>query len=157
MVELDAYAADCRLYGNIEIGVGRMSDQFNETTDLHVLNARVEDLADGHVVALPELQVERDELCAVVVGGPRGDVERRLTTKTTPVEVDIGPYRILGMVHGPRGGDPFGAVLRRGAWVPLTEANVMYVRGGQEIRDRVPVLLVNRHLMRTFREFFPGG
>jgi hypothetical protein len=41
--------------------------------------------------------------------------------------------------------------------VPLTEANVMYVRGGQEIRDRVPVLLVNRHLMRTFREFFPGG
>jgi hypothetical protein len=153
MVELDAYAADCRLYGHIELSDERMSDQLNYATELVVRNARVEDLGDGHVVDLPELSVERDELCAVVAGGPRGDVARRLTTKTTPVEVEIGPYRILGMIHGPRGGDPFGAVLRRGAWVPLTEANVMYFRGGEEVRDRVPVLLVNRHMMRTFREF----
>jgi hypothetical protein len=152
MVELDAYAADCRLYGQIDLAEGRMSDQFNDTAELLVLNARVQDLGDGHVVDLPELRVERDELCAIVVEGPRGDAARRLTTKTTPVEVDIGPYRILGMVHGPRGGDPFGAVLRRGAWVPLTQANVLYVRGGEDVRDRVPVLLVNRHLMRTFRE-----
>jgi hypothetical protein len=129
-----------------------MSDQFNDTSELLVLNARVEDLGDGHVVDMPELRVERDELCAVVADGSRGDAARRLTTKTTPVEVDIGPYRILGNVHGPRGGDPFGAVLRRGAWVPLTQANVLYVRGGQDVRDRVPVLLVNRHLMRSFRE-----
>ena len=152
MVQLDAYAADCRLYGHIEIAEGRMSDQLNDTTELLVLNARVEDLGDGHVVDLPELRVERDELCAVVAEGARGDAARRLPTKTTPVEVDIGPYRILGMVHGPRGGDPFGAVLRRGAWVPLTQASVLYVRGGEDVRDRVPVLLVNRHLMRTFRE-----
>jgi hypothetical protein len=152
MVELDAYAADCRLYGHIELAEGRMSDQFNDTSELLVLNARVEDLGDGHVVDMPELRVERDELCAVVADGSRGDAARRLTTKTTPVEVDIGPYRILGNVHGPRGGDPFGAVLRRGAWVPLTQANVLYVRGGQDVRDRVPVLLVNRHLMRSFRE-----
>ena len=153
MVELDAYAADCRVYGQVELGADRMSDQLNNTAELHVQDARLEDLADGHVVALPELTVDHGELCAVVANGPRGDAARRLNTRTARVEVEVGPYRVVGRVHGPPTADPFAAVMKRGAWVPLTEATVTYRRGEDEISERVTTLLVNRHLMRVFREF----
>jgi hypothetical protein len=41
--------------------------------------------------------------------------------------------------------------LRRAAWLPLTEATVTYRRGPDDVTDKVTTLLVNRHLMRTFR------
>lgn len=151
MFDIDAYAADCRVHGQVELTDSRLSDQLNGSVELLVRDVRIEDLGDGHVVVMPEITVGHEELCAVVASGPRGDEARRLTTKTSHVEVDIGPYRIVGWVHSPRGGDPFGSVLRRGAWVPLTDVSVSYLRSGEEVRDRVPTLLVNRHLMRTFR------
>jgi hypothetical protein len=153
MVQLDAYAADCRVWGQVELVEGRISDQLNNTAQLQILDAHIEDLADGHVVTMPQLTVAHEELCAVVACGPRGDAARRLTTRTMRVEVEIGPYRVEGMVHGPRAGDPFASVLRRATWVPLTEAIVLYRRGEVDVREKVTTLLVNRHLMRLFREF----
>jgi hypothetical protein len=35
----------------------------------------------------------------------------------------------------------------------MTEAIVTYVRGGDDISDKVTTLLVNRDLMRSFRVF----
>jgi hypothetical protein len=151
MIELDAYAADCRLYGYVEFGEGRVSDQLNSTLELHIQYARLEDLADGHVVEMPELIVACDELCAVVASGPRGDTARRLHTQTTRVEVEVGPYRVHGRVHGTSASEPLGWVLRRAAWVPLTEATVMYRRGADDVSEEVATLLVNRQLMRSFR------
>jgi hypothetical protein len=134
MLDIDAYAADWRMHGQIEPAQVRLSDELNASDELHIRDARFEDLA------------------AVVASGPRGEEARRLTTKTSHVEVEIGPYRIVGWVHSPRGGDPVGSVLRRGAWVPLTDVTVFYLRSGENVRDRVPTLLVNRNLMRAFRE-----
>jgi hypothetical protein len=151
MVELDAYAADFRLYGHVELGEGRLSDQLNSTAELHLRDARLEDLGDGQMVAMPKLKVALDELCAVVATGPRGDAARRLNTRTAHVEVEVGPYRVVGRVHGPQTADPFASVLRRAAWVPLTEATVTYRRGGEDVTDRVATLLVNRHRMHSFR------
>jgi hypothetical protein len=153
MAELDAYANDCRLYGQVDLGDGRLSDQLNGTLELHIRDARLEDLADGHVVAIPELSVAHEELCAVVASGPRGDPARRLNTRTAHVEVEIGPYRVVGRVHGPPTADPFASVLRRAGWVPMTEVTVTYRRGEEDVSEKVTTLLVNRHLMRTFREF----
>jgi hypothetical protein len=153
MVELDAYAADFRLYGHVELGEGRLSDQLNSTAELLIRDAHLEDLADGHVVARRELTVAHDELCAVVASGPRGDAARRLNTRTAHVEVEVGPYRVVGRVHGPQTADPFASVLRRAAWVPLTEATVAYSRGGEDVTDSLATLLVNRHFMRSFRVF----
>jgi hypothetical protein len=31
MIELDAYAVDCRVHGQVEFGEGRLSDQLNRT------------------------------------------------------------------------------------------------------------------------------
>ena len=153
MVEFDAYASDCRVYGQVELGEGRLSDQINGTEELHILDARLEDLADGHIVAMPELSVGHEELCAVVATGPRGDPARRLNTRTARVEVEVGPYRVVGRVHGPPTADPFASVLRRAGWIPMTEVTVTYRRGLDDVSEKVVTLLVNRHLMRTFRVF----
>ena len=157
MVELLAYAADCRVHGQIELAEARLSDQLNGTLELLVLDARIEDLADGHVVATPELTVSRDELCAVVASGPRGDAARRLHTITTRVEVEVGPYWIVGWVHSMPTSGPLDAFLRQVAWVPLTEATVKYRYGAADVRDKVTTLLVNRHLMCSFRAVEEAG
>jgi hypothetical protein len=153
VVEFDAYAADCRAFGQVELGVGRLSDELDRAPELVVRDVRLEDLADGHVVAMPELSIALDELCAVVANGPRGDPARRLRTRTARVEVEVGPYRIVGRVHGPPASDPVASVLRHAAWVPLTEATVTYQRGADDVNEEVETLLVNCHLMRSFRAF----
>jgi hypothetical protein len=151
MVEFDAYAADCRLHGQVEVGEGRLSDQLDHAMELVVRDARLVGLADGRVVAMPELTVARDELCAVVASGPRGDTARRLNTRTILVEAEVGPYLVVGRVHGTPTSQPLGLALRRQAWVPLTEATVMYRVGADDVREEITTLLVNRHRMRSFR------
>ena len=149
MVAFDAYAADCRVYGQVDLTEGRLSDQINRTAEVVVRNVQIEDLADGHVITMPELAVGSDELCAVVAHGPRGDVARRLTTRTARVEIHTGPYLVVGRLHGPPTSDPLNLAMRRAAWVPLTEASVRYRRGTDDVKDEVTTLLVNRNLMRS--------
>jgi hypothetical protein len=149
--QFDAYATDCRLYGLVDSGESRLTDFLNANPELVVHEARLESLADGHVVDSPELTVSRDELCAVVASGPRGEAARRLRTHATRVVVDLGAYRIVGSVHGTPASDPVAIALRREAWVPLTEATVTYRRGADEVTDDVDTLLVNRPAATTFR------
>src|ERR1035437_4832214 len=126
MVEIDAYAADCPVHGQVEVGEGRLSDQLNRTPDLLIRDARLEGLDDGQLVDMSEVTIARDELCAVVVSGPRGDVARRLHTRTTHVEVEVGPYLVEGRVHGTPASEPLADFLRQVAWVPQTEATVRW-------------------------------
>jgi hypothetical protein len=151
MVEITAYAADCRLYGRADLGDRRLTDELNAALELHLSDARLESLADGHLVELPELTVGREELFAVVASGPRGDAARRLRTHALPVEVDLGPYHVAGAVHGTPASDPLGAVLRRASWVPLTEVTLTYRMGADFISEEVATLLVNRGLASSFR------
>ena len=151
MLALDAYAADCRLFGLVDPGDGRLTDFLNATPELYLREARLESLADGHLTETIELTVARDELCAVVASGPRGDLARRLRTHTTRVEMNLGPYQIVGLVHGTPASEPLGVAFRRAPWVPLTEATVTYRRGPDSISDDVPALLINRNLASSIR------
>ena len=157
MVEIDAYATDCRVHGQVEWGEGRMSDELNRVSELLIRDARLESLADSHVVAMPELTIGSDELCAVVASGSRGDAARRLHTRTTRAEVHVGPYRVVGRVHGTPTSEPLSWDLRHIAWVSLTEATVTYRSGADDVSEEVPTLLVNRHLMRSFRAVEEAG
>ena len=65
--------------------------------------------------------------------------------------MEVGPYRVVGRVHGPVTGDPFASVMRRAAWLPLTEATLTYRFGGEEVRDVVATLLINRHQIHPFQ------
>ena len=151
VIALDAYAADCRVHGNVEIGDARMTDTLNSTPSLTITDARLESLSNGHVVDVPELTVGHEELCAVVANGSRGELERRLRTRTTRVEVDLGPYHVVGAVHGTPASDPLVAAFRRGSWVPLTDTTVTYRADGQEMSEEVSTLVVNRDLATLFR------
>ena len=151
MIALEAYAADCRVYGQVDIGESRMTDALNASPILHIQDARMESLENGRVVEMAELSVAYDELCAVVANGSRGDIERRLRTRATRVEIDLGPYHIEGAVHGTPASDPVVASFRRASWVPLTEVTVTYTAGEDAQSDRVKTLIVNRDLARLFR------
>jgi hypothetical protein len=151
MVEFEAYAADCRLSGRVDLGDRRLTDALNATYELCLQAARLESLEDGHVVEIPEVTVGRDELCLVVASGTRGDAARRLHTHTTPVEVDLGPYHVAGAVHGTPASDPLGAVAWRAPWVPLTEVVLTYRQGTELVREEIATLLVNRGLAGSFR------
>jgi hypothetical protein len=152
VLDLDAYAADCRLFfGRIDLGDGRLTDRLNATPELRIEDARLESLDDGHVVETPELTVATDELCAVVASGPRGEAARRVRTHATRVAVDLGPYRVVGLVHGTPASDPLATALRRAAWLPVTDATVTYRRGPDSVSDEVATLLVNRTLASSIR------
>jgi hypothetical protein len=118
---------------------------------LHVQAARLESLSDRRVVEAPELTVAYDELCAVVANGSRGEMERRLRTRMTRVEIDLGPYHIEGAVHGTPASDPVIAAFRRANWVPLTDVTVTYTAGDDSQSDTVTTLIVNRDLATLFR------
>ncbi len=77
-----------------------LTDQLTLSPELLIRDARLESLADGHAAEVPELTVRRDELCAVVASGTRGDATRRLRTQATRVELDVRPYHVEGAVHG---------------------------------------------------------
>jgi len=152
VVEIQAYSGDCRVSGRIDLGDRRLTDLLNDTEELLLEDVRIESLADGHVVEVPELRVGRSELYAVVAGGPRGDEARRLHTHTIPVEVDLGPYFVRGSVHGTAASDPLAAVPRRGPWVPLTDAILTYRLGDDLVTEDVATLLVNRGLASSVVE-----
>lgn len=151
MIALDAYAADCRVHGQVDIGEARMTDVLNASPGLIIQAARLESLSNRRIVELSELTVEYDELCAVVANGSRGDAERRLRTRATRVEVDLGPYHVEGAVHGTPASDPVIASFRRGSWVPLTDVTVTYQAGDDAQTDTVSTLVVNRDLATLFR------
>ena len=151
MTVLDAYAADCRVHGEVDIGRARMTDALNASPTLLIQDARLESLSDRRIVEAPELTVAYDELCAVVASGSRGDADRRLRTHMTRVEVDLGPYHIEGAVHGTPASDPVISAFRRPHWVPLTDATVTYTAGDDSQSDKITTLIVNRDLARLFR------
>ncbi len=45
-----AYAADCRVFGQLPLQPGRFSDLLNAHEEFELVNVQLESLADGHVV-----------------------------------------------------------------------------------------------------------
>ena len=152
VVAIRAYAADCRVFGTVDLGDRRMTDVLNATPEIRVVAARLEDLQSDTVVELPELLIGREELCVVEASGSQGDPDRRLKTRTTRVAVEIGPYRVEGSIHGTAASDPFANMVRRATWVALTDAII-----SDGVSEMAPdagfrTLIVNRDLATVFRE-----
>lgn len=151
MIDLDAFAFDCRLFGGVDLGEGRLTDLLNGDVDLRIGGARLESLVDGHLTERAELVVTRDDLYAVVAAGPRGEAARRLHTHATRVVAELGPYHVAGSIHGTAASNPLAGVLRRAPWVPLTDAVITYRRGAGVVSETFPTLLINRLLASSIR------
>lgn len=149
MIEFNAYAADCRLFGRLEPGDGRLSDLLNASAELHISEARIESIVDDRVVSHTVLDVPLNELYAVVATGIRGDPTRRIRTRTIEVVVEFGPYEVIGEVHGTPASNPLVMVVRRPPWVPLTKAQISYRRGTEVVTDEGLTLIINRTLARS--------
>jgi len=156
-IEFSAFAEDCRIQGWIALTSDRLSDLLNGDGPLVLSDVLVQGLADGRTDEIAELTVARDELCAVVASGPGGDPGRRLRTQTTHVEVELGPYHIVGDLHGTPASNPLRTVLRRAAWVPLTGVTIAYRSGAEGAVEVVAALLLNRAMATSFRALDDSG
>ena len=143
---LVAWAGDCRVRGEVDLGDGRLSDQVNEGDLLTFYGATLEALEDGHEVVVDELEVERRELHLIEVEGRQGDPNRRLRTITEPVRLEIGPFRVTGNLHRSPASQPFAALSMHHRFFPVTDAYLDLLDGSRPTRS-LAVLLVNRELV----------
>ena len=115
---LVAWAGDCQVRGEIDLGEGRLSDQVNEGDLLTFFGATLEAIEDGHQVVVDELEVERRELVLIEIDGHQGDpVRRRGRSSTRPARGR--PFRVTGNLHRHPASQPFAADPAP-AFVPVT-------------------------------------
>jgi hypothetical protein len=144
LVDFVAYGEDCILSARVALAADRLTDLLN-TRDAYELRDVVMHRLDGTGSAeVLEVSVPRDEILAVEASGPRGSSERRLRTRGQPVAMRVGPYQVTGRLHGAVGVDPMSALRRRAPMVPLTDAVLEFLIGGEAQRFHVGALVVNR-------------
>jgi hypothetical protein len=144
---LVAWAGDCQVRGEIDLGEGRLSDQVNEGDLLTFFGATLEALEDGHQVVLDELEVERRELVMIEIEGHQGDPGRRTRTIADPVRLEVGPFRVTGNLHRHPASQPFAALTRHQRFVPVTDVTIDLLDGSRSTFSR-DVVLVNRELVQ---------
>lgn len=143
-VRITAYAGDCCVSGVTELTAGRLTDLLNGPAQIELQDAVLESLEDGHEVRRDRLELQRDELFAVEIDGPRGPQQRRIHTVRHRLQIQLGPYTVLGHLHTRPGAQATSAIQRRPAFVPLTAATIAFVAAGQARLRDVDGLLVNR-------------
>ena len=146
LVGFEAFVTGSRVFGWVRLDADRLTDMLNAHEELQLANVLVEHLGGGATVTADEAIVRRAELIAVRAGNPRGDAARREPTLTHPVIVESGPYLVAGHLHAAAGVDPLTRMRSRGPMVPLTTAWIAYRPGGDDLRDRVGTIIVNREL-----------
>jgi hypothetical protein len=144
-IELAAYADDCLVRARLDLPTGiRLSDYVNERESLTLTAVQLMSHSDGHIVRLESLELVMDDIFAMEAPDTTASSGPRIRTRTSRVEIELGPYRILGYLHGPTSGDPFAAITRRKPMVPITEATIAFnLAGAARMRD-AQVVIVNR-------------
>jgi hypothetical protein len=150
-IDFTGYTADCLISGQLELAAPRLTDMLNDEPTLHLTDVVLEGLVDARRIAVATYTLHRDELYAVKVTGPRGSKALRIITVPHRVQVQIGPYNILGRLNAAPGDAPMKSLESRGIMLPLTDATIAYVVGGiLEVRDATTVI-INRELASWVR------
>jgi hypothetical protein len=150
-IDFTGFAGDCIITGRFALDAKRLTDRLNATPTVPLEDVVLEGL-DGQRVTAPTFTIDRTELCAVVGRGPRGQRALRIATDRRRLQVQVGPYVVLGRYHGPLGATSLRSFAERDPMVPLTDATIAYVVGGiLEVVD-APTLIINRELAAWYRE-----
>lgn len=161
-IEFIGFSGDCTIHARLTMFGDRLTDMLNEQARYTLSRVQLTSLADGHVVEVDSLPIERADLHAVVATGPRGTEKRRVKLEPTRMQVGIGPYVILGQLHSAPGVDPMTSVLRREPMLPLTNATIAFTRAGQVVAEDVAAIIVNREVVEWIvptadeADAFPG-
>ncbi|CAN5740523.1 hypothetical protein BH24CHL6_BH24CHL6_10050 [soil metagenome] len=151
-VPFTAYAGDCLLHASLDLPDGvRLTDYLNDRLSLTLTDAVMQAHVDGRIVELNELELELSEVFAVEARGARGTPGRRIRTRTARMEVELGPYRVLGHVHSATSADPAAAIIRRKPMVPITNATIAYTLAGETRLRDVETMIINRRLAHSIR------
>jgi hypothetical protein len=95
--------------------------------------------------------VDRSILYAVETSGATGEEARRVSTVRHRLQVQIGPYSALGVLHAAPGQMPLPYLTSGGPMIPLSDATLGFTaRGSLTLRD-VGTLIVNRDLLDWVR------
>ena len=150
-IDFTGFAGDCVINGKLDLRAPRLTDQLNAHPLVHLVDVELEGLADARRVSSAEFTIERSELCAVRVTGPRGSRALRIATAPHRLRAQIGPYTILGRLHEPPGVDALATFEQRDLMVPLTDATIAFMVGGiLDVRDW-STLVINRELASWYR------
>jgi len=73
--------------------------KLNAAEQIVLIDAILESLDDGRRLVMARVNLQRDELYAVEAAGPRGDPRRRVHTVHQRLQIQMGPYTVLGQLH----------------------------------------------------------
>ncbi len=150
-IDFTGYSADCLITGQLELTAPRLTDMLNDQPTIELTNVVLEGLDDGRRILIPTYTLQRGEIYAVKVTGPRGSEALRISTVPHRVQAQIGPYNVLGRLNTAPGATPMRSLEERGVMLPLTDATIAYVVGGiLEVRDASTVI-INRELASWVR------
>jgi hypothetical protein len=151
LVPFIGYAMGRRLLGYVECEGERLTDLLNRSESIVLREAFLENFADDTVTNMGDGEVERSLLFAVESNGGRGDNSQRIHTVRHRLQVQLGPYTALGLLHSMPGQMPLPYLDARGPMIPLSDATIGYTsRGVMAMRD-VGTLIVNRDLLDWVR------
>lgn len=154
LIEFVGFAADCTITGKLELERERLSDKLNRDAVYAIHDASLQSLADGRIVTVGRLTLDRHDLLAVAAAGPRGPEARRIHTVRHRLQAQLGSYTVLGHLHVMPGAAPLHSVDPRRRMVPLTNATIAYVRAGAVEMHDIEALIVNGERASWVRE--PG-
>ena len=156
-IDFTGFAGDCLINGKLDLRAPRLTDQLNADPLVHLVDVELEDLGNAHRITSSEFTIERSQLCAVRVTGPRGSRSLRIQTAPHRLRAQIGPYTILGRLHEPVGVDALATFEQRDLMVPLTDATIAFMVGGiLDVRDW-STLVINRELASWYRAVEAGA
>jgi hypothetical protein len=151
LIPFIGYALGRRLIGYVECEGERLTDLLNRSESVVLRESFVESYEDETVTNLGDGEVERSLLYAVETTGGRGESARRIQTVRHRLQVRLGPYTALGLLHALPGQMPLPYLQSRGPMIPLSDATLGFAaRGSLSMRD-VGILIVNRDLLDWVR------
>lgn len=141
-VPFTAFADDAVIRGELVLAGDRLSDFIQQDGPFPIEHVTVDALDDGRTISVGATTITREDLVAITGSGPRGNAARRIRVRPHPARLQAGPFEVVGYVHAPPSGHPFGGVLRRRV-LPVTSAVIKYTLAGRSIEQDFDALLVN--------------
>jgi hypothetical protein len=148
-IDFRGYSGDCLIHGRLAIPAEvRLTDFLNSSLVFGVRDMSLYALEVGQPVVAGDRDLSANELWAVEptdTGKTPWHADLRIATRAIRIEVEMPPYRVVGMLHALGSRRPLGARnRRRRRMVPLTDAEITFTYVGHEMVRKTPVVIINR-------------
>ena len=151
LIPFIGYAIGRRLIGHVECEGERLTDLLNRAESIVVRETYLENFEDDTVTNLGDGEVDRSILYAVEASDSRGETTRRIHTIRHRLQVQLGPYTALGLLHSLPGQMPLPYLHARGPMIPLSDATIGFASRGSLQMSDVGTLIINRDMLDWVR------